>query len=179
MFTGFAKRQILLMVLLLTAVPLHAQFTRVDRNLIDKLYRGDFANISDDNFGRMDLEAVVMAFRADDRVPEQEVRPVWRSRTDRSTNGEVSRLYQVFEYGPRHRNISERSIHGFECAERWESNHPGVWALDPNMLAMALEIDKAGGCTDRAKTIRLTPYRGFSITALNGIPKTRARRSGS
>src|SRR5262249_30214240 len=59
-------------VLLLASFPLQAQvnkaWPRYDPQLIEKLYRGDFPHISDDNFGRMDLEAVMLAFRNDSKV---------------------------------------------------------------------------------------------------------------
>src|SRR5437763_8342088 len=72
---ALARQFVLAGSFLLMSFPLQAQvnkaWPRHDPQLIDKLYRGDLAHISDDNFGRMDLEAVVMAFRTDDKVKEK------------------------------------------------------------------------------------------------------------
>ena len=59
-----ARRPLFAAALLLLCASAGAQPSfRHDGDLIDKLYKGDFAHIADDNFGRMDLEAVLMAFR--------------------------------------------------------------------------------------------------------------------
>ncbi|HZF28623.1 MAG TPA: hypothetical protein VE907_05880, partial [Gammaproteobacteria bacterium] len=68
---AFVARLAVVGSLLLLAAPSWAQFPRYDDELIDKLHDGDFAHISDDNFGRMDLEAVLMAFRAEEDLPEK------------------------------------------------------------------------------------------------------------
>src|SRR5437773_339195 len=59
--------------LLLLSTPSTAQinkaWTKHDPELITKLYNGNFAHIiSDDNFGRMDVEAVMTMFRTDQKA---------------------------------------------------------------------------------------------------------------
>jgi hypothetical protein len=140
-----------LAVLVLASLPLEAQFGGFDRDLLDKLYRADFAHISDDNVGRMDLEAVVMAFRADDEVAVKcdlfggqgldvgqlatFLGYIKFLNTDRDTGTFPSAQFLAL------------SVLGFG------TDAPGLWALDPNMLAMGLEIEK-GCASPRAGTIR-------------------------
>jgi hypothetical protein len=58
--------------LLLLSIPATAQINKAwpkhDPELLTKLYNGDLAHISDDNFGRMDVEAVMTALRTDEKA---------------------------------------------------------------------------------------------------------------
>lgn len=139
-------------ILFLTAaLPLEAQFGQFDRTLLDKLYRGDFAQIADDNFGRMDLEAVVMAFRADDEVAVK---------CDLFGGEGLSAAQLAVFLGYIKFLNTDRDTGTFPSAQfialsvlGFSADAPGLWALDPNMLAMGLEIEK-GCASSRADTIR-------------------------
>jgi hypothetical protein len=119
--------------------------------LLDKLYRGDFANISDDNFGRMDLEAVVMAFSTDERAREKCDIFGGKGLDGAQTTKFLSYIKFL---------NTDRDTGTFPSAQflllgtlSGLTDYPGMWALDPNMLAMALEIEK--GCnSDRVFRIR-------------------------
>jgi hypothetical protein len=142
----FVARLAVVGSLLLLAAPSWAQFPRYDGGLIDKLYDGDFAHISDDNFGRMDLEAVLMAFRAEEDSPK-------KCDLFGGAGVDDAGLVKILEYV---KYLNTDSATGtFPSAQFMTLSlfGLGAWSFDPNMLAMGVEIDK--GCNSpRTKRIR-------------------------
>jgi len=151
-----------LAVLLLLAIPAAAQVSSwppcgasgekicYDPGLINKLYNGDFAHISDNNFGRMDLEAVLMAFRTDAKAGKDKC-PVL---------GDTDSSFDAIAKYIRYLN-TDRQTGTFPSAQfmmlsvlSGAVEFPGMWALDPNMLAMALEISEQGCKSARVQKIR-------------------------
>lgn len=138
------------------ALPLQAQitraFSRYDRDLIDKLYRGDFAHVSDDNWGRMDLEAVLVAFRTDKEAATKcSIMGV-----EEPSAAQMTTVVAYIKY------LNSNSTTGkFPSAEFMTlsvlsagTDLPGVWALHPNWLAMAHEIENSGCKSARVQKIR-------------------------
>lgn len=165
-------------LLLSLAAPLQAQFPGYDRDLLDKLFNGDFEHIADDNVGRMDLEAVIMAFRTDDGLDNacsffggadvQDTQPakflqfIQYLNTDRDTGTFPSAQFMTL------------SIFGLEA-----------WALDPNMLAMGVEIENEGCDSTRVTTIRRNlialierniAWHARDRSAVTGVNEQRAAR---
>src|SRR4051812_23577869 len=136
----------------LSALPAMAQLFRADPALIDKLYKADFQHISDDNPGRMDLEAVIMAFRTDSEIPKTSRCSIFGD--DQPFTATMPAFAQYFRY------LNSNSTTGeFPSAQFMAmgivgaGTLPGPWGFDPNMTAMAAEIKK--GCnTTRVQTIR-------------------------
>lgn len=158
------RRLVLLAALLLLAIPVTAQLSSwppcgasgericYDPNLINKLYNGDFPHISDNNFGRMDLEAVLMAFRTDAKAGKDKC-PVLGD----SDSGQTMDTFLKYI---RYLN-TDRQTGTFPSAQfmmlsvlSGPVDFPGVWALDPNMLALALEISEQGCKSARVQKIR-------------------------
>jgi len=159
------RRLVLLAALLLLAIPVTAQLSSwppcgasgericYDPNLINKLYNGDFPHISDNNFGRMDLEAVLMAFRTDAKAGKDKC-PVLG---DSESGGQTMDTFLKYI---RYLN-TDRQTGTFPSAQfmmlsvlSGPVDFPGVWALDPNMLALALEISEQGCKSARVQKIR-------------------------
>src|SRR5438445_1929107 len=87
--------------LLLLSTPATAQISKAwpkhDPELITKLYNGNFAHISDDNFGRMDVEAVMAMFRTDQGRSRQ-MSLAGTERLGRGIDGRDGTIYSVLEY---------------------------------------------------------------------------------
>ncbi|HEX5046732.1 MAG TPA: hypothetical protein VFX89_06385 [Gammaproteobacteria bacterium] len=149
--TFSARRPIIAAALLSLCASAGAQPSfRNDPNLIDKLHDGDFAHIADDNFGRMDLEAVLMAFRTDEELPRKcDI----MGGTGLDGAGLVKFLGWI-------KYLNTDSATGtfpsaqFLALSVLGAGTLGIWALDPNMLAMAEEIDADGCSGPRVKKIR-------------------------
>jgi hypothetical protein len=138
--------------LLLVSIPLHAQINKAwpkhDPDLIEKLYRGDFAHISDDNFGRIDLEAVMTAFRSDAKLGNDKC-PLFGGET--VTADQMAKIATYIRY------LNSNSTTGeFPSAQfmALSALGPDAFALDPNMMAMGLEIGKSGCRSNRVQKIR-------------------------
>ncbi len=120
-----------------------------DRDLITKLYNADFAHISDDNEGRMDLQTVMYAFRYDEKRREK-----------CSLLGDDMSLALSMKY-TRFLN-TDRQTGTFPSAQFMAlsvmdlaAKKPGdVFALGPNAMAMAMEIDEHGCQSPRVERIR-------------------------
>ncbi|TLY16521.1 MAG: hypothetical protein E6K67_09450 [Nitrospirae bacterium] len=120
-----------------------------DRDLITKLYNGDFAHISDDNEGRMDLQSVMYAFRYDEKRGEK-----------CSLLGDDMSLGLSMKY-TRFLN-TDRQTGTFPSAQFMAlgvmdlaGRNPGdVFALGPNAMAMAMEIEQHGCHSARVERIR-------------------------
>jgi hypothetical protein len=147
-----AGRSVFLCALLLLCVSARAQspFGRYDGNLIDKLYKGDFAHIADDNFGRMDLEAVLMAFRADEELPKK-CDIMGGTGLD---GAEMVKFVAWIKYLNTDSATGTFPSAQFLALSVLGGGTLGVWAFDPNMLAMGVEIDNDGCNGPRVKKIR-------------------------
>jgi hypothetical protein len=120
-----------------------------DRDLITKLYNGDFAHISDDNEARMDLQSVMYAFRYDEKRGEK-----------CSLLGDDMSLGLSMQY-TRFLN-TDRQTGTFPSAQFMAlgvmdlaGRKPGdVFALGPNAMAMAREIEQHGCHSPRVERVR-------------------------
>jgi hypothetical protein len=161
------------------ALPLQAQitraFSRYDRDLIDKLYRGDFAHISDDNWGRMDLEAVLVAFRTDkEAATECSIMGV-----EEPSAAQMTTVVAYIKY------LNSNSTTGkFPSAEFMTlsvlsagTDLPGVWALHPNWLAMAHEIEDSGCKSARVQKIRTSVSNQWSVEVSATLVSRRSREA--
>jgi hypothetical protein len=120
-----------------------------DRDLINKLYNADFAHISDENEGRMDVESVMWAFQYDEKRKEK-----------CSLLGDTMSLDLSMKY-IRFLN-TDRGTGTFPSAQFMAlgvmdaiGRNPGdVFALGPNAMAMAMEIEEHGCHSARVERIR-------------------------
>lgn len=162
-FVGiFSRRLLLLGTLLSLSIPLAVQTPSLaalgwpfhsDRDLINKLYTGDFAHISDDNFGRMDLEAVFMAFRTDKNAGPDKCNVLGENQSAADVMARIAKYIQYLN--------TDRQTGTFPSAQFMTlsvlsaaGDSPGFWALNPNMLAMAMEIHERGCASERVQRIR-------------------------
>src|ERR1700693_2498640 len=145
-----SRQLVLLAALLLLAIPVTAQVSpwppcgalveRVcyDPGRINKLYNGDFQHISDNNFGRMDLEAVLMAFRADAKAGKDKC-PVMGDSDSGHTMDTFSKYIRYLNSDSKTGTFPSAQFMALSVLSG-AVDFPGVWALDPNMLTMGLEI---------------------------------------
>ena len=162
-FVGICSRQLLGLVSLLSlSITLAVQAPTLaalswpfhsDRDLLNKLYAGDFAHISDDNFGRMDLEAVFMAFRTDKNAGADTCNVLGENQSSAEVMTTIAKYIQYLN--------TDRATGTFPSAQFMTlsllsatGDYPGFWALDPNMLAMAMEIHERGCASERVQRIR-------------------------
>src|SRR5262245_28224387 len=148
-----ARRPLFAGALLLLCAAAAAQPSfRHDGQLIDKLYKGDFAHISDDNFGRMDLEAVLMAFRTDEELAQGKKCDIMGG-TGLDGAG-MAKLLGWIKYLNTDSATGTFPSAQFLALSVFGAGTLGIWAFDPNMLAMAEEIDDGGCSGPRVKKIR-------------------------
>src|SRR6185503_20004988 len=143
--------------LLLLSIPATAQITKAwpkhDPDLIAKLYKGDFAHISDDNFGRMDVEAVMTMFRTDAKAGPDKCPLLGQNVSDAESTAAMAQYIRYLN--------TDRQTGTFPSAQFMMLSVLGAgkdalggFALDPNAMAMAMEIHEHGCDSERVQKIR-------------------------
>ena len=119
-----------------------------DPELITKLYKGDLAHINDDNFGRMDVEAVMTAFRTDAKAGPDKCPLLGANVSEAESMAAIARYIRYLN--------TDRQTGTFPSAQFMMLSVLGVdgFALDPNAMAMALEIHERGCKSERVQKIR-------------------------
>ena len=146
-----------LAALLLLSIPVTAQITKAwpkhDPDLIPKLYRGDFAHISDDNFGRMDVEAVMTMFRTDQKSGADKCPLLGQNVSDAESTAAMAQYIRYLN--------TDRQTGTFPSAQFMMLSVLGAgkdalggFALDPNAMAMAMEIHEHSCDSERVQKIR-------------------------
>jgi hypothetical protein len=117
-----------------------------DAGLIDKLYRHDFGQISDDNNGRVDISAVMMAFSFGKTCPNKDGRGL-----------DLAAIAEYGRYLTADSKTGESPSHEFlriSLLNVFGDNARDAWAFHPGTLAMAAEIDISGCQSPRVRKIR-------------------------
>ena len=143
--------------LLLLSTPATAQINKAwpkhDPELITKLYNGNFAHISDDNFGRMDVEAVMTMFRTDQKAGADKCPLLGQNVSDAESTAAMAQYIRYLN--------TDRQTGTFPSAQFMMLSVLGAgkdalggFALDPNAMAMAMEIHEHGCDSERVQKIR-------------------------
>jgi len=124
-----------------------------DPELLNKLYKGDLAHVSDDNFGRMDVEAVMTMFRTDDKAGPDKCSLLGQNVSDAESTAAMTRYLRYLN--------TDRQTGTFPSAQSMALSVLGIgkdalggFALDPNAMAMAMQIHEQGCKSERVQTVR-------------------------
>ncbi|MEP6601552.1 MAG: hypothetical protein ABJB49_07035 [Nitrospirota bacterium] len=144
--------------LLLLSIPATAQINKAwpkhDPELLTKLYNGDFAHISDDNFGRIDVEAVMTAFRNDAKAGPDKCPLFGEKRSDAESTDAMARYIRYLNTDRQTGTFPSAQFMALSVLDVASKDAAGVFALDPNAMAMAIEIHEHGCKSERVQKMR-------------------------
>jgi hypothetical protein len=140
-----------LTLLLLVSRPIEAQVSRwpyYDPDLIDKLYKNDYEHVGNDNASRQDLLAVIAAFGLPND-PDKDCAFV----TDDSP-AKLIGYVKFLQSDSRTGAYPSDEAGALAFVSALYPDPPYVYVNDPNLIAMAREIDEHSCGSDRIQTIR-------------------------
>jgi len=149
---------VVLILFLLHSLPANAQITKAwpkhDPELLTKLYKGDFAHISDDNFGRMDVEAVMTAFRTDAKAGPDKCPLFGDTVSDTESLAMMAKYLRYLNTDRQTGTFPSAEFMALSVLGGASKDAAGVFMLDPNFMTMAMEIHNQGCKSERVQKIR-------------------------
>jgi hypothetical protein len=141
------------LLLLFISMPVAAQrFPYHDPDLIEKLYKNDYQHVGNDNLSRQDLIGVIAAFGLPDD-PKKKCDLV-ADQSSQAGFAKLAKYYSFLQSDFRTGQYPSQEAKELAFVSVLFPDPPYVYILDPNLTAMAREIEKGGCKSSRVEAIR-------------------------
>jgi hypothetical protein len=172
-----------LALIVMVSMPVAAQrFPYHDPDLIEKLYKNDYQHIGNDNLSRQDLIALIAAFGVS-KDPKKKCDLV-EDQGSMAGGAKLLKYNTFLQSDSRTGQYPSKESRELAFVSALFPDPPYAYVLDPNLVAMANEIDKGGCNSPRVQTIRRNLVqllddrmagRNVPVTAAPPGPQTQAR----